>query len=212
MTKGDVTRDDSQRRFLAQHGVEMLEQCCNHSKQCRNNVATPCCAKNRRCESSRVTSPLRPSYTLILWRNCRMCLQKILFPVFMFAFIFSLLLIFTWPLTFLINYRTTAMKVTCFSSNEIRLASSFSVVHVSLNIKNNVEKDTTLLRFSSVAFGLPYLLIISNVTNNEIAWISSDCFESFSPLSNVWIDRPLMPPSDVITTRRPGRGFDWLIV
>ena len=55
--KGDVTRDDSQRRFLAQHSVAMLEQCCNHSKQCRNNVATLCCAKNRRCKSSRVTSP-----------------------------------------------------------------------------------------------------------------------------------------------------------
>ena len=26
----------------------MLEQCCNCSKQCRNNVATLCCAKNRR--------------------------------------------------------------------------------------------------------------------------------------------------------------------
>ena len=37
-----------------------------------------------------------------VWRNCRMCLPKILFPVFMFAFIFSLLLIFTWPLAFLI--------------------------------------------------------------------------------------------------------------
>ena len=35
----------------------MLEQ-CNYSKQCRNSVATLCCAKNRRCESSRVTSPL----------------------------------------------------------------------------------------------------------------------------------------------------------
>ena len=57
--KGDVTRDDSQRRFLAQHRVATLEQCCNHSKQCRNNVATLCCAKNRRCESSRVTSPWR---------------------------------------------------------------------------------------------------------------------------------------------------------
>ena len=55
--KGDVTRDYSQRRFLAQHSVAMLEQCCNYSKQCRNNVATLCCAKNRRCESSRVTSP-----------------------------------------------------------------------------------------------------------------------------------------------------------
>ena len=38
MTKGYVTRDDSQRRFLAPHGVEMLEQCCNHSKQCCNTV------------------------------------------------------------------------------------------------------------------------------------------------------------------------------
>ena len=32
--KGDVTRDDSQRRFLAQHRVAMLEQCCSRSKQC----------------------------------------------------------------------------------------------------------------------------------------------------------------------------------
>ena len=55
--KGDIRRDDSQRLFLAQHSVAMLEQCCNHSKQCRNNVATLCCAKNCRCESSRVTSP-----------------------------------------------------------------------------------------------------------------------------------------------------------
>ena len=51
---GDVTRDDSQRQFLAQHSVVMLEQCCNYSKKC---WGTLCCAKNRRCESSRVTSP-----------------------------------------------------------------------------------------------------------------------------------------------------------
>ena len=38
----------------------------------------------------------------LLWRNCRTCLPKILFSVFMFAFIFSLPLIFTWPLAFLI--------------------------------------------------------------------------------------------------------------
>ena len=50
--KGDVARDDSQRRFLPQHSVAMLEQSC-----IRNNVATVCCAKNRRCESSRVTLP-----------------------------------------------------------------------------------------------------------------------------------------------------------
>ena len=46
-TKGDVTRDDSQRRFLVQHGVVMLEQCCKYSEQCRNNVATLCWAKKR---------------------------------------------------------------------------------------------------------------------------------------------------------------------
>ena len=36
--KDDVTRDGTQRRFLAQHGVAMLEQCCNYSKQCCNAV------------------------------------------------------------------------------------------------------------------------------------------------------------------------------
>ena len=49
-------------------------------------------------------------------------------------------------------------------------------------------------------------------TRGRVAWISSDCLESFSPLSNVWIDRPLMPSSDVTTTRKPGSDFDWLIV
>ena len=54
-----VTRDDSQRRFLAQHSVAISEQCCVHSKQWLNNVATLCCAKNRRWESSRVTTVFR---------------------------------------------------------------------------------------------------------------------------------------------------------
>ena len=56
-TKGDVIRDDSQGQFLAQHSVAMLEKCCNHSKQYRNNVVMLCCTKNRRCESPRVISP-----------------------------------------------------------------------------------------------------------------------------------------------------------
>ena len=36
--KGDVTRDNLQRRVFAQHRVQMLEQCCSLSKRCRNNV------------------------------------------------------------------------------------------------------------------------------------------------------------------------------
>ena len=47
---------------------------------------------------------------------------------------------------------------------------------------------------SSVLFRLTCLL----------AWNSSDCFESFSPLNNVWIDGPLMPSSDV--THYPKTG------
>ena len=65
-----------------------------------------------------------------------------------------------------------------FSSNEIRLPSTSSVINVIVNIKNNVEKDRTLfvclffvlffffslkvraaMWFSSVAFRLPCLLI-----------------------------------------------------
>ena len=44
------------------------------------------------------------------------------------------------------------------------------------------------------------------------ALISSNCFESFPPLSNVWIDWRLTPAGDVITTWKPGSDFDWLIV
>ena len=43
-SKGYVTRDDLQRWFFEQHSTAMLEECCNHLNQCRNNVATPCCA------------------------------------------------------------------------------------------------------------------------------------------------------------------------
>ena len=32
-SKGDVIRNDTQRRFLAQHSIAMLEQRCNHSNQ-----------------------------------------------------------------------------------------------------------------------------------------------------------------------------------
>ena len=61
---GDVTQDNSQRRFLARHSVKMLDQCCNYSKQCHNNVATLCCAKNRRCESYSCNITLKVSRNL----------------------------------------------------------------------------------------------------------------------------------------------------
>ena len=69
-----------------------------------------------------------------------MCLPKILFPVFMFAVIFFTAAHFHLAAN-ISHFLAAAMKFSCFSSNEIRLLAP------SLSIKNNVEKDTTLLLF-----------------------------------------------------------------
>ena len=111
-----------------------------------------------------------------------MCLPNILFPVFMFALIFQRRSFSPcWPLAFLIFSPPLWLSMFFFPRNSsplfsITRSSSFSVIHVSVNIKNNAEKDTTLLFFLSksrgghvisfqlkrwVAFGLPYLLIES---------------------------------------------------
>ena len=45
-------------RFIAQHSVATLLRHCFEWLQHCSSIATLCCAKNCRCESSRVTSPL----------------------------------------------------------------------------------------------------------------------------------------------------------
>ena len=62
--EGDVTRDDLQRRFLAQHRVAALLQHCFERLQHCSNIASLCSAKNRRCESSRVNHPRTGSILL----------------------------------------------------------------------------------------------------------------------------------------------------
>ena len=104
-----------------------------------------------------------------------MCLPNILFPVFIFAFIFHCRSFSPcWPLAFLIF--SPPLWISMFFSSplfSITRSSSFSVIHASVNIKNNAVKDTTLFFFCKsprghvisfqikpwVAFGLPYLLI-----------------------------------------------------
>ena len=82
-----------------------------------------------------------------------MCLPNILSPVFMFAFIFHCRSFsLCWPLAFLIVSQPLWIFMFFFLQNSsllfsITRSSSFSVIHVSINIKNNVEKDTTLLLF-----------------------------------------------------------------
>ena len=119
------------------------------------------------------------SLPLFYRRNCRMCLPNILSPVFMFAFIFHCRSFSPcWPLAFLIVSQPLWIFMFFFLQNSSLLFSitrSFSVIHESVNIKNNVEKDTTLLSFFLskspgghaisfeikpwLAFGLPFLLI-----------------------------------------------------
>ena len=70
------------------------------------------------------------------------------------VFFFSLPLNFTLLAASISHFLTAAMKFSCFSSIEIRLLCFQSLAlalpgfHVSVNIKNNVEKDTTLFFFS----------------------------------------------------------------
>ena len=99
----------------------------------------------------------------------------------MFAFIFHCRSFSPcWPLAFLIVSQPLWIFMFFFLQNSsllfsITRSSSFSVIHVSVNIKNRVEKDRTLILFPLskspgghaisfqikpwVAFGLPYLLI-----------------------------------------------------
>ena len=84
-----------------------------------------------------------------------MCLPKIFCPVFMFAFIFSLLLVFTFPAASISHFLTAAISSSCFFFQRnlspffksLALASFLCYPRVSVNIKNNVEKDPTLLLF-----------------------------------------------------------------
>ena len=83
-----------------------------------------------------------------MWRTKRFCF---LFSCFFF---FSLPLNFTLLAASISHFLTAAMKFSCFSSIEIRLLCFQSLAlalpgfHVSVNIKNNVERDTTLFFFS----------------------------------------------------------------
>ena len=60
-------------------------------------------------------------------------------------FYFSLSLIFTSLAASISHFLTAALNFHVFSSNEFSItrSSSFSVIHVSVHIKNNAEKDRT---------------------------------------------------------------------
>ena len=53
MLHGTILKDD----FLAQRSIATLLRHCFECLQHCSNISTLCCPQNRRCESSRVTSP-----------------------------------------------------------------------------------------------------------------------------------------------------------
>ena len=122
---------------------------------------------------------------------CMYVLTQYFVPCVHVRFYFPLPLIFTllaapsWPLAFLIVSPPLWIFMFFFLQNSsllfsITRSSSFSVIHVSINIKYNVEKDTTLLVFLSflksrrpcdfVAFRLPYLLIELFYIGIPVVW------------------------------------------
>ena len=81
-----------------------------------------------------------------------MCLPNILFSVFSVhvRFYFSPPLIFTSLAASISHFLTAAMFFSLRNSSplfSITRSRSFSVIHVSVNITNNAEKDKTLLFF-----------------------------------------------------------------
>ena len=77
-----------------------------------------------------------------------MCSPKILLLVFfLFAFFFALPLIFTLLAASISHFLTATIKFSCFfqQNSSPLFFISFSVIHVSVDIKNNLEKDSTLL-------------------------------------------------------------------
>ena len=70
------TRDDSQRRFLRQHNVAMLEKCGGYSKQRGNNVAMLCCTKSRRCDIT-LKRQIRHFQVLVMQKRAKKCTNKV---------------------------------------------------------------------------------------------------------------------------------------
>ena len=95
-------------------------------------------------------------------------------------FYFSLPHIFTLPVASIFMFFFLQNSSLLFS---ITRSSSFSVIHASVNFKNNVEKDTTLLFSLSflksrrpcdfVAFRLPYRLIELFYIGMPVVWTDS---------------------------------------
>ena len=123
-----------------------------------------------------------------------MCLPNILLPVFMCAFIFHCRSFSPcWPLAFLIFSPPLWISMFFFLRNSSPLfsvtrSSSFSVIHVSVNIKNNAEKDTKT-RCCFFLSKIPGGHVISFQIKLELHLGCHTCWLSYFTLVCLWCGR-----------------------
>ena len=110
----------------------------------RPGVPHPPCKQARKRQTSQL-------HIIFIEKLSYMCLPNILFRVIMFAFIFHCrqdYFHFAGRQHFSFSHRRFVFLRNSFPLFLITRSSSFFVIHVSVNIKNNDEKYTTLLFFS----------------------------------------------------------------
>ena len=111
-------------------------------------LSFPCCcfARLQRCfvRLKRQTSQLH----IIFMEELSYVLTQYFVSCVHVRFYFSLPLIFTLLVASISHFLTAALNFHVFLPKKfVSCSSSFSVVHVNVNIKNNAEKGTTLLLF-----------------------------------------------------------------
>ena len=125
-----------------------------------------------------------------------MCLPNILSPVFIFAFVFHCRSFSpSGPLAFLILSPPLWSFMFFFLQHSsllfsITRSSSFSVIHVSVNNKNNVEKDETLLLlffFLKVRAAIRFL----SKWNLELHFGCHTCWLNYFTLVSLWCGQTL---------------------
>ena len=122
-----------------------------------------------------------------------MCLANILFPVFMFAFIFHCRSFSPcWPLAFLIFSLPLWISVFFFLQNSsplfsITRSSFFSVVHVRINIKNNAEKTRLCCCFFFLIVWAAMWFL--SKWNLELHLSCHTCWLSYFTLVRLWCGR-----------------------
>ena len=113
-------------------------------------LSFPCCcfARLQRCFVRLTRHTSYSSYTLFFVEELSYVLTQYFVTCVHVRLCFSLPLIFTLLVASISHFLTAALNFHVFLPKKfVSCSSSFSVVHVNVNIKNNAEKDTTMLLF-----------------------------------------------------------------